>query len=1753
MPIAQELTINTAATAEDMAQAIFGDGMTVVAATYSGDAASSGIYSGASSTIPNISPTDGGVILSTGQAADFTNDSGTTDTNTAAGTGTDMAGGIDGDTDLDAVAGQATFDGSILEAEFIPVGDTLTMQFVFSSEEYLEYVSSGVNDAMGIWVNDVKIDLSITTGDVTIDTVNTTSNANLYLNNAATDDTYNTEMDGLTVVLSVKAPLNAGVSNTIKIGIADGGDGVYDSNLLIAADSVQSVALAIEDTFSVPQNSTAIIEPLANDTDLAGTGLTITQINGNDVVAGDTITLPTGEQVTLNADNTFSILTDGDIGSNAFTYSIVDGNGTTDVGYINIETTGAPVPDGYVDGSVGDDTIDASYLGDPNGDVVDGGDRILPGVTADDDVIRAWGGNDDVNAGLGNDSVEGGSGNDTVQGMAGNDTLVGGTGDDVLFGWEDNDSLLGGSGADSLDGDGGNDYLDGGADNDTLIGDAGNDTLLGGAGDDEIYDSTGADSIDGGAGNDTAFGGFGSDTLIGGEGADSLFGDEDNDTLDGGAGNDTLQGGDGADSLDGGDDDDSLIGGSGNDTIIGGAGDDFLRGTFGNDSLIGGEGDDYLWLGFGDDTVVLENDFGNDTIEGEEAQESTGDVMDLSAITDDLTIDLTNANPEAGTLTDGVSTAEFVEIENIILSSGIDTLVLDDFSGDDIVQSFTGPIDNGDGTFTGVDQLDVSNVTTDFGVTPITARDVTVTDDGSGNALLSFPAGGSLTLVGIDPVAASNLAYLVAMGIPSNEIVDGTAGDDAMGVTFVDEEGDQTDGTDGLADTIFGYAGDDTIDGGAAGDTIDGGTDDDSIDGQAGADSILGGQGSDTLAGGSEADTLEGGQGNDSLLGGADDDTLLGGLGDDTFRLDGGADTAEGNDGDDTFELTDATGNATIVGGEDGEVSGDTLDLSDVTEDLTLDLTAAFPENGSVTDGTSTTQFSEIENIILGGGTDTILLADGSGTDTVSAFETPTDNGDGTFTGNDLLDVTNLHSDLAGTVPVTTADVTIVDDNGNAQLVFPNGEAITLVGIPPALADNPAWLVSIGIPSDGIVSGYGADDVIDGAYVGDLDGDLVDSADGLDDTIEAGGGNDSVLAGAGDDLVRGEDGDDTLSGGTGTNTLIGGAGDDVFEGGSGADSFVGDAGQDNVDYSASTGAVNIDLADSIVSGGDAANDTLGFSIDGVTGSGFDDTLTGFDAFDATFTNEIDGGAGDDSIDGRGGDDSLQGGTGDDTIVLGEGNDTAFGGADADVFLLDSDADGNDVNVIDGGSTGIDSDTLDFSNVTGAGVEIDLTSTEDGEATWAGNTATFTDIESIGATAQDDTLQGGTLSDGIAYDAGAGDDIINSGDGADTLVGGLGNDTINTEEGADDIDAGAGDDLVFADEDDDTVLGGAGTDTLDGGTGNDSLDGGADADSLIGGAGADTLLGGSGDDTLEGGADADSLVGGVGADTLSGGAGNDTLEGGDGADVFTNLNAGDVVLGGSGGTDDDTLFLAGSASPGGSFTIVQETADSDGNGWDGRVDYFDNTGTFTGSLTFENIENFVPCFTPGTRIKTPMGEVAVEHLGVGDTVLTRDNGFQTIRWVGARTLTRKDMAANPKLRPVRIAQGQLGPNMPERDMLVSPQHRMLVGSTKTELWFGEEEMLVAAINMTCLDAVEQVDADEVTYIHILFDQHEIVMSDGTWSESFQPGDLSLGALDQAQRDELITLFPELACVAAERVFPAARATLKAHEARVFFLG
>ena len=170
---------------------------------------------------------------------------------------------------------------------------------------------------------------------------------------------------------------------------------------------------------------------------------------------------------------------------------------------------------------------------------------------------------------------------------------------------------------------------------------------------------------------------------------------------------------------------------------------------------------------------------------------------------------------------------------------------------------------------------------------------------------------------------------------------------------------------------------------------------------------------------------------------------------------------------------------------------------------------------------------------------------------------------------------------------------------------------------------------------------------------------------------------------------------------------------------------------------------------------------------------------------------------------------------------------------------------------------------------------------------------------------------------------------------------------------------------------------------------------------------------------------------------------------------------------------------------------------------------------------------VPCFVAGTVIQTSMGEVKIEDLAVGDLVRTMDHRYQPIRWIGGRRLSRAELDANPKLNPVRISAGALGAGKPEVDLLVSPQHRLLVKSKIAERIFDNIEVLIPANKLIAIEGVDfEIDTTGVAYFHMLFEAHQIVFANGAPTESLFTGPEALKSVSAEARMEIETLFPEI---------------------------
>ncbi|MBN2905978.1 MAG: Hint domain-containing protein [Rhodobacteraceae bacterium] len=162
---------------------------------------------------------------------------------------------------------------------------------------------------------------------------------------------------------------------------------------------------------------------------------------------------------------------------------------------------------------------------------------------------------------------------------------------------------------------------------------------------------------------------------------------------------------------------------------------------------------------------------------------------------------------------------------------------------------------------------------------------------------------------------------------------------------------------------------------------------------------------------------------------------------------------------------------------------------------------------------------------------------------------------------------------------------------------------------------------------------------------------------------------------------------------------------------------------------------------------------------------------------------------------------------------------------------------------------------------------------------------------------------------------------------------------------------------------------------------------------------------------------------------------------------------------------------------------------------------------------------IPCFTKGTLIETPTGPLPVECLRVGDPVMTLDHGEQPIRWIGQRSV-----AGRGSMAPITVAAGALGNH---RRLRVSPQHRILVGDWRAQVYFGRSQVLVAAKHLVNGTTIRQTPVARVSYVHFAFDSHQVVFAEGIPTESLHLGAMALSSMDRAARDEICAVFPELA--------------------------
>ncbi len=196
----------------------------------------------------------------------------------------------------------------------------------------------------------------------------------------------------------------------------------------------------------------------------------------------------------------------------------------------------------------------------------------------------------------------------------------------------------------------------------------------------------------------------------------------------------------------------------------------------------------------------------------------------------------------------------------------------------------------------------------------------------------------------------------------------------------------------------------------------------------------------------------------------------------------------------------------------------------------------------------------------------------------------------------------------------------------------------------------------------------------------------------------------------------------------------------------------------------------------------------------------------------------------------------------------------------------------------------------------------------------------------------------------------------------------------------------------------------------------------------------------------------------------------------------------------------------------------------GNHANYRFDYVGSDGnTYTGTIVAKDSgardwtaaeSPTQMCYAPGTLIQTPQGLRPIETLAVGEHVTTFEHGPKPIRWIRSNHQMLDNAPADA--RPVLIRAGALGPDLPNRDLVVSPQHRMFVGGEGHLTGIFRSQVFVPAKALTRLPGIRfMAGKREMLWYHIACDSHEIIFANGCLSESILLGDQVITALDPVQ--------------------------------------
>ena len=1281
--------------------------------------------------------------------------------------------------------------------------------------------------------------------------------------------------------------------DVLTVEAIDDQGAITEQTITVTVNGSNDAPSAETDRYRVTRNTEMALDVLANDSDVDGDTIQITEVGASDL--GTIAISPDGQSLNFTAG--------AETGIELIDYSITDSFGRVSTGQLSVIVQSDIVKTG----TSGDDSLDFSSL-------------------TDDITIESDPGNDTIVSGSGDDLIvwQYGHGNDVIDGGAGFDHVLLELSKDQaqsLTISPDNGLVI-------VSGIGFNLTLDGVEDLSIKGGDAGLEVDLQDLVDTDIAQDT--VRIEGGAGNDRL---NANNYYWGGV---ELFGKGGNDILEGSYGGNHLYGGDGNDRLysvggiltignllDGGAGFDraylkhptifgvvpivvDLASGTSNngdtlrniEDVFTAEADDILKGDENNNLLVSAGGND-----------VLEGRGGNDRLYGEEGR----DTASYESAPTGVTVRLDQQNRYQDTV--GAGRDKLVSIENLTgsqfddnLRGGEDSNVIYGLGGDDFINARGGndTVDGGAGD----DRLHGS-----FG------RDT-----------VSFLSATSSVTVKLSIIDAQDTGGAGTDTITAFENLQGSNYDDEL---WGDSISNVISGASGN-DLMYGIAGDDELRGDAGDDVLDGGLGDDRLKGGEGSDtasyltsdvgiwanlnvngqfdthgagmdtyeSIENLQGSafaDRLWGNSEANEIVGAQGDDIIDGEGGDDRLLGNEGSDRLLGNSGDDYLDGGLGDDSLEGGSGTDTASYQSSTVGvwaslEAQG-AFDTHGAGMDTYIDI-----ENLEGSDFNDRLWGDEQVNLILGGDGDDIVAARG-GNDRVEGG-----NGNDRLIGeggNDLLIGGSGNDTLEGrdnndTLDGGEGDDTLIGGTGTDRADYSQASGGVWVNLNTSGAQDTKSAGSDTLSEIENIRGSSYDDRLWG--------------DDHNNTLEARDGNDIIDGRGGDDVLNGGDGDDRLIGGDGDDWII--PGDDAQRGN---DTIEGGAGSDTVDYSTAKARVIVNLETGTTRDG-SGRDTLS-SIENIIGSDYLDTFgrLGDKLNGSNADNYIDGRGADDDINGYGGNDHLLGGSGYDRISGGDGDDRIEGGSGPDDLWGDGGDDliigGSGVNYMDGGDgndrivsqsdgdTGVGGNHNDIFFLYGSGsyngdhgddlfVMRDLGS---------GNLNGGIGIDTVSYAERDMPIRADLNTTVTTYINGFGDDFLTLSDGVsqiENLHGSKVGDIIKGTSGTNELFGGGGNDVIEGREGDDTIRGSSGDDELDGGDGVDTVDYSDTPEGVnvrlyqstqqnTGLAGLDTLRG------------FENVTGSSFDDNLWGNAGSNTLDGSDGNDTFDGLEGDDYYIGGNG--------------------------------------------------------------------------------------------------------------------------------------------------------------------------------------------------------------------------------------------------------------